>query len=270
MNIYPALDILDGKVVRLRQGDFTTAVTYHDDPVACARTYAASGPEWLHVVDLSGARDPQQRQVELLLRMTTDADVRLQVGGGVRTPESVAQLLEAGAARVVVGSLAVRDPDATLGLAARFGAQRITVALDCRVDADGHPWLVSHGWQRQHARDLYTALERYLDAGVTNFLCTDIERDGILEGPNLQLYERLQARFPQAAVQASAGVRDARDITALAAAGAAGAVIGRALLEGTLSIRDAMQAAAATQNEMPSGSASECAPTAAASPYSRR
>ena len=159
-------------------------------------------------------------------------------GGGVRSREDVARILDAGAARVVVGSLAVRQPQTVAGWLAEFGGERITVALDTRQDAAGTWRLPVHGWTEDAGATLDDLLPTYLAAGLRHLLCTDIARDGMLSGPNLDLYAHLRALAPGVAVQASGGVRDAADVHGARQAGCAGAVLGRALLEGRLHLAD--------------------------------
>jgi phosphoribosylformimino-5-aminoimidazole carboxamide ribotide isomerase len=238
--VYPALDIRAGKVVRLRQGDYADETRYGDDPLAFAQRYADAGAVWLHLVDLDAAKAGGYTLQPLLRDLRTHTGLQVQTGGGVRSEADVAALLEAGAARVVVGSLAVTAPDTVLRWLARFGSERITVALDARQDATGTWRLPVHGWTQVAAETLDALSARYADAGLVHLLCTDIARDGMLAGPNIDLYRRLCERHPGVRVQASGGVRDAADVAAARAAGCAGAVLGKALLDGRLSLVEAL------------------------------
>ena len=238
--VYPAIDVRAGKVVRLRQGDYADETRYGDDPLAFALRYAEAGATWLHLVDLDAAKAGGYTLQPLLRDLRARTGLQVQTGGGVRSEVDVAALLDAGAARVVVGSLAVTAPDTVMGWLATFGSERITVALDARQDETGAWRLPVHGWTQVAAETLDALLARYADAGLVHLLCTDIARDGMLAGPNIDLYRRLCERHPGVRVQASGGVRDAADVAAARAAGCAGAVLGKALLDGRLSLLEAL------------------------------
>ena len=233
---YPAIDVREGRVVRLRQGDYAQETRYLADPVDLAATYAAQGASWLHLVDLDAARNGGYTLTPLLQRIVEQTGLKVQTGGGIRAEPDVAGLLEAGAARVVVGSVAVRDPARVAGWIQQFGAEHIVVALDTRRDADGVWRLPVEGWTRTTDVTLQALAARFSDAGLAHVLCTDVERDGMLAGPNVALYAELAAQFPSLQVQASGGVRDLADIVALRGTGCAGVVLGKALLEGRLSL----------------------------------
>ncbi|HJR70359.1 MAG TPA: 1-(5-phosphoribosyl)-5-[(5-phosphoribosylamino)methylideneamino]imidazole-4-carboxamide isomerase [Gammaproteobacteria bacterium] len=233
MQLLPAIDLRDGRCVRLLQGDFAQETRYDVDPVALAVEYAELGARWLHVVDLDGAKRGAPANLVLIERMRAAAGVEVQLGGGIRTRASLEQVL-AVAARVVIGSLAVSDPELVAAWLTEFGSERVTLALDVRLDADRVPLVATHGWTRGSTLTLSEAIERYAGAGLRHVLCTDIERDGALTGPNTALYRDCAARWPKIAFQASGGVRDAADLAALAAAGVAATVSGKALLEGRL------------------------------------
>jgi phosphoribosylformimino-5-aminoimidazole carboxamide ribotide isomerase len=238
--VYPALDIRGGRVVRLRQGDYAQETHYGDDPLPRAQAFEAQGARWMHLVDLDAARAGGYTLAPLLSAIRADTGLQVQTGGGVRGRDDVARILDAGASRVVVGSLAVREPEQVIGWLAEFGAERITIALDARQDADGQWQLPVHGWTENAGVTLDALAERYAQAGLRHLLCTDIARDGMLAGPNLELYRHLTARLPGVAVQASGGVRDVADVAAARAAGCAGAVLGKALLEQRMDLAEAL------------------------------
>jgi phosphoribosylformimino-5-aminoimidazole carboxamide ribotide isomerase len=233
MDLLPAIDLRDGRCVRLLKGDFAQETHYDVDPVTLATEYAALGARWLHVVDLDGAKRGSPANLALIESMRAAAGVEVQLGGGIRTRASLEQVL-AVAARVVIGSLAVSDPELVAAWLTEFGPERVMLALDVRVDAKGMPLVATHGWTRGSTLTLAAAIERYAPAGLRHVLCTDIDRDGALTGPNTELYRDSVARWPKIAFQASGGVRDAADLTALAATGVAATVSGKALLEGKL------------------------------------
>jgi len=237
---YPAIDVRDGRVVRLLQGDYARETRYADDPFAVAMRYADAGARWLHLVDLDAARAGGYTLAPLLQRIADDGRLRVQTGGGVRDEAAVEAMLAAGASRVVIGSLAVREPERVAGWLQRFGAERLTIALDTRRDKAGVWRLPVHGWTEHAAHDLEACLDLYRDAGARHLLCTDIARDGMLQGPNLDLYRSILARGDGFALQASGGVRDTADVAAARGAGCAGAVLGKALLEGRMTVEEAL------------------------------
>jgi len=237
--VYPALDIREGRVVRLAQGDYARETRYGDDPLPRAQGFLAAGAQWMHLVDLDAARLGGYTLAPLLAAIAATG-LKVQTGGGVRSRDDVARLLDAGAARVVIGSLAVRDSGAVLAWLEEFGGDRITVALDSRQDAEGLWRLPVHGWTETAADTLDTLAQRYAEAGLRHLLCTDIARDGMLSGPNVALYAHLRALAPSLQVQVSGGVRDLADVAAARASGCSGVVLGKALLEGRLVLEDAL------------------------------
>lgn len=238
MKVIPAIDLRGGRCVRLLQGEFDAETRYHHDPVELALEYQSLGCTDLHVVDLDGARTGDPANLAIIRAIAAATDMAVQVGGGIRDFERLARLLEDGVARVVLGSLAVNGPETVAGWLREAGPDRLVVALDVRLDMAGVPRVTSHGWTRDSRLTLWQAVERFTEPPLRHVLCTDISRDGALSGPNLALYEEFTARFPDIALQASGGVRDMGDIDALARIGAAAAITGKALLEGTLSAEE--------------------------------
>lgn len=238
--VYPAIDVLGGRVVRLRQGDYACETAYDEDPLAVASRYAAQGARWLHLVDLAAARDGGYTLCPLLALIKQRTGLSLQTGGGVRTQSDVERLLEAGADRVVVGSLAVRSRPQVVDWLARFGPERIVVALDARRDGGGVWRPAVDGWTGTTRSSLHRLVRQYAQQGAHHLLCTDIGRDGMLSGPNLGLYDAVRQWAPNLAVQASGGMRDVGDLADVRAIGCAGAVLGKSLLEGRLSLREAL------------------------------
>lgn len=241
--IYPAIDVREGRVVRLRQGDYARETRYADGPLALAREYADQGAQWLHLVDLDAARVGHYTLGPLLRAIIAGSGLSVQTGGGVRSRDDVAALLDAGAARVVVGSLAVRRPELVEAWLQEFGADRITVALDTRRDALGVWRLPVHGWTETGGETLDALALRYAQAGLVHLLSTDIDRDGMLAGPNPALYAHLRGIASSLSVQASGGVHRLDDIGDARTRGCAGIVLGRALLEGRFTVAEALEAA---------------------------
>lgn len=235
MLLIPAIDLRGGRCVRLLQGRFDAETVYSDDPLPVLDAYLALGAGRIHVVDLDGARDGSQGNREVLRRLADRAGRgAIQVGGGVRTRGVAEELFGLGVARVVVGSVAVTEPDEVAAWLGEFGPERVVLAFDVRLDEGRTPRLATHGWERQTQTSLWDAVERFLPAGLRHVLCTDVARDGALSGPNLALYAECARRYPGLAWQASGGVSTTADLHALAATGVAAVISGRALLEGRL------------------------------------
>jgi phosphoribosylformimino-5-aminoimidazole carboxamide ribotide isomerase len=233
MELIPAIDLRDGRCVRLLQGDFAQETRYSVDPVELAQQYREMGARTLHIVDLDGAKRGVPVNLAVIRRMRAAAGIGVQLGGGIRARTSLEEALEV-ATRAVIGSLAVSDPELVASWLTEFGPDRLTLALDVRVGADGTPMIATHGWTRASTLSLGAAIERFAAAGLKHVLCTDIERDGALSGPNVTLYRDCVQRWPGVEFQASGGVRDASDLKALEAAGVTATVSGKALLEGRL------------------------------------
>ncbi len=236
----PAIDLRDGRVVRLRQGDFAAETRYDVNPLALAQRYEREGATHLHVVDLDAARDGSATQRHLIAEICSGTGLSVQAGGGIRTRSHVEMMLTTGVARVVIGSVAVRAPDQVIAWAEEFGQERILIALDTRCDADGVFRLPVSGWTESTEITLHDRLDQFLAAGIQDVLCTDIARDGMLSGPNTDLYAGLTARYPALRIQASGGLSTLTDLAALHAAGCAGVVMGRALLEGRFTLAEAL------------------------------
>lgn len=236
----PAIDVRSSRVVRLSQGDYAKETVYGDSPLATARLYADAGAKWLHLVDLDAARLGGYSLQTLLEDLRDSTPLSIQTGGGIRSEADVEDLLELGVARVVVGTTAVRDPARVIGWLRVYGCERITLALDARQDAAGSWRCPVAGWTENSSASLEGLVQQYSDAGLQHLLCTDISRDGMLSGFNLDLYRLLSRRWPQLQIQASGGVRSIDDVRAAREAGASAAILGRALLEGRFKLEDAL------------------------------
>ncbi|CAA9518818.1 MAG: Phosphoribosylformimino-5-aminoimidazole carboxamide ribotide isomerase [uncultured Sphingomonas sp.] len=234
MIIYPAMDLMGGAAVRLKQGRFEDQTRYETDPAQALRDFAGGGAVWAHVVDLDGARAREPVQHGVIGDLAHAAEIKLQVAGGIRTAGHIARLFERGVARAVVGSLCVSRPELVNSFLESFGPERITLALDVRL-VDRTPMVATHGWQTDSASSLWEVAARFPSA--RHLLLTDIGRDGMLEGPNFVLYEEAATRLPQLEVQASGGVSSLDDLSQLRTAGA---IVGKALWEGRFTLEEAL------------------------------
>lgn len=237
--IIPALDLIDGQVVRLFQGDYGQKTEYKVDPREQFALYHQAGARWLHLVDLTGAKDTSARQIDLITQLIKSTPANIQIGGGVRTEIDVIELLNTGAQRVVIGSTAVKQPELVKGWMETYGPERIVLALDINIDENGQRNVAIAGWQEDSGVTIEALLDDYLTVGLKHVLCTDISRDGTLQGSNVDLYRDLCATYPQVQFQSSGGIGSLSDIRALKDTGVAGVIVGRALLDGKFSAEEA-------------------------------
>ncbi len=238
--IIPAIDLINGKVVRLYQGDYGQKTEYTASAQERFDLYVAAGATQLHLVDLDGAKDASQRQLTVIRELLKNTRAPVQIGGGIRSEQDVKDLLDAGANRVVVGSTAVKSPELVMGWMEKYGADKIVLALDVNIDADGRRKIAVAGWQQDSGVTIEDLIERFLPAGLTHVLCTDISRDGTLQGSNVALYQSLAAQYPQVSFQASGGIGGIADIEALKGSGVGGVILGRSLLEGKFTAEEAI------------------------------
>lgn len=234
MRIIPAIDLQDGKCVRLYKGDFARVTEYSDNPLAIAEEFSALRVRDLHIVDLDGARTGAQKNQAIVADLCAATELSAQLGGGIRNAATVTDWLERGVARCVIGSLAVTEPDLVMSWLGEFGSGQIVIALDVSIDETG-PVVATHGWTRSSGSSLWGCIDRLAAAGMEHLLCTDISRDGAMAGPNFDLYADIVRRFPQLHLQASGGVRDAADLERLRDLGIPAAITGKALLDGRIS-----------------------------------
>lgn len=241
MIVYPAIDLRGGVCVRLMHGRFDQVTEYDPDPLARLTAFSDAGARWVHVVDLDGAEQGRAAQHALIGRLASAGLARIQSGGGVRALEDVERLLDAGVGRVVIGSLAVTAPATVAGWLDRFGAERITLALDVKI-ADGLPRPAVKGWTETAGTDLWTTLDHYPVGLLAHVLITDVGRDGALTGPNLELLAEARRWRPDLHIQASGGVSTLDDLVDARDVGCAGAIVGRALYEGRFTVEQALEA----------------------------
>lgn len=238
--LIPALDLINGEVVRLQQGDFARQTTFANNPLPLVADYQHAGAQWLHLVDLDGARDPAQRQFNLLERITQATTMNVQVGGGIRTRADLDGLFAVGVQRVVLGSVAVREPRLVQQWLQDFGPDAIVLALDVHIDDNGTAFVATHGWQQTSELTLNQLIDDYMPYGLRHVLCTDISRDGMLSGTNVALYRQLKQDYPQLIVQASGGVATLADLSALQQIDCDAAILGKALLTGKFTLEEAL------------------------------
>ena len=234
MILYPAMDLMGGRCVRLAQGRFDDATIYSDDPAEALADFARAGAAWTHVVDLDGARAGEPRQHDLIASLARGTSMKLQVAGGFREAGQIARMLDAGVGRVVIGSLAVKDPERVRAFLAEFGGDRITLALDVNI-VDDVPMVATAGWTETSRQSLWDIAALYPDA--RHLLVTDISRDGMMTGPNVALLEEAVQKLPRLQVQASGGIASLDDLRGLPTAGA---IVGKALWEGKFKLEDAL------------------------------
>lgn len=234
MTLYPAIDIRGGKAVRLVEGDFDRETAFDADPVDAARRWEAAGASWIHIVDLDGARSGDGANRDAIARIRGAVGCNMQVGGGIRSLDTIDDLLASGIDRVILGSIAVTDPDVVLTAVTKHG-DRIAVGLDAR---DGK--LATSGWETQTDADAFHTAKKMGDSGVKHIIFTDIHRDGTLTGPNVEALQRMVAST-SAGVIASGGIGSAEDVLGLRATGVSGVIIGRALYDGRIDLADLLK-----------------------------
>lgn len=233
IELIPAIDIIDGQCVRLTKGDYDQKKVYSDSPVEVARHFESLGFKRLHVVDLDGAKSKHVVNDDMLQRITAETALRVDFGGGIKTEADLEKAFAAGAAMVTVGSIAVTDPALFLQWVDRYGAEKLILGADVR-----HGKVSINGWKEDSEEDLLPFLGQYVERGVRNVLCTEISKDGTLQGPAIELYERIMAAYPDLHLIASGGVSCNADIKALEGSGIPAVVFGKAFYEGKINVRE--------------------------------
>ncbi len=233
MHLIPAIDLIDGKCVRLTEGDYSRKKVYNEDPLEAAKAFEAHGIRRLHLVDLDGARARHIVNHKVLERIATQTSLWIDFGGGLKSDEDLRIAFENGARQVTGGTVAVKNPELFLGWLKQYGPERIILGADVK----GGMISVS-GWQEQSGLELFAFLEDYIQKGVQYSICTDISRDGRLEGAALGLYQDIIARFPELKLIASGGVTSISELERLRAAGCYGAIVGKALYEGKIRLEE--------------------------------
>ena len=233
IELIPAIDIIEGQCVRLTKGDYDQKTVYRDSPAEVAKEFEEIGFKRLHVVDLDGAKSKHIVNSDVLHRITTDTQLIVDFGGGIKTDEDIEKAFTAGASKVTIGSIAVTNPDLFMGWLEKYGAERIILGADVR-----HGKISINGWKEDSSEDLLPFLKKYVDAGVKNVLCTEISKDGTLTGPAIELYQSMMTAYPELHLIASGGVSSIDDIKALEAAGIPAVVFGKAIYEGKINLNE--------------------------------
>jgi phosphoribosylformimino-5-aminoimidazole carboxamide ribotide isomerase len=233
VRIIPAIDIIDGKCVRLSQGDYAQKTVYNENPLEVAKQFEAAGLRHLHLVDLDGAKARKVVNWKVLEAIVTNTGLKVDFGGGLRTTEDVRKVLECGAAQITAGSIAVSDRDTVLQWLTEFGAERIILGADAK---DGR--IATHGWLDDSGLDVLYFIDDYHRAGIRYVVCTDIAKDGMLQGPSTELYQRILAANKDVSLIASGGVSSIQDLQELKVAGLEAAIVGKAIYEGRITLKE--------------------------------
>ena len=233
IELIPAIDIIDGKCVRLSQGDYDTKKVYNENPLEVAKEFEANGVRRLHVVDLDGAKSSHVVNYKVLDAIAGHTSLVIDFGGGIKTDEDLVIAFENGAQMVTLGSVAVKQPDLFKKWLHQYGAEKIILGADAK---DNH--IAVNGWKEESTQELLPFLEEYTKEGIRKVLCTDISRDGMLQGPSIELYKQIMQQFPEMHLIASGGVSSIDDIIKLQEAKIPAVVFGKALYEGKITMKD--------------------------------
>lgn len=237
--LIPALDLIDGKVVRLLKGDYNNISNYECDFLTQFKYYEAQGATWLHLVDLSAAKDPSKRQINIIKSICQNININIQVGGGIRSIDDIKILLDIGVKRVIIGSLIIQKPELCAKLLTQFGNDNLVFAMDVRPQNDAY-FVAINAWQKTSDKDIIKVLKYYEKYKLKHVLCTDISKDGTLKGPNIKLYKYIKKNFPNIHLQASGGISSLNDLKALNDI-CSGIIVGKALLEGKFELKEGIK-----------------------------
>ena len=232
MKIIPAIDIIDGKCVRLAKGDYDTKKIYHENPLDIAKEYEANGIQYLHLVDLDGAKAKTIKNLKILEILTSETNLIIDFGGGIKTRESLESTFNAGANQVTIGSIAVENPEMCIEWINEFGAEKLILGADC-LDRK----VKTSGWLENSDLDVIDFIQSYQKKGIKDVICTDISKDGMLEGPSFELYKEILNQS-EVSLISSGGISSIQDLDDLKALGCSGAIIGKALYEGKITLKE--------------------------------
>ncbi len=232
MRIIPAIDIINGKCVRLTKGDYSTKKIYNEDPLETAKSFEDIGIKYLHLVDLDGAKSNSIQNGKVLEKIVSNTNLKIDFGGGIKTEASAKEAFELGASQITVGSIAAKNPDLVYEWISNFGADKIILGADVNNQK-----IAINGWQESTQIDLNAYLKSYLSKGIQSVICTDISKDGMLEGSSIALYAQLLDVFPSLKLIASGGVTTLQELDELASIGLEGAIIGKAIYENKITLK---------------------------------
>ncbi|KEY19939.1 1-(5-phosphoribosyl)-5-[(5-phosphoribosylamino)methylideneamino]imidazole-4-carboxamide isomerase [Kaistella antarctica] len=232
MKIFPAIDIIDGKCVRLSKGDYDTKIIYHENPLDIAKEYEANGIQYLHLVDLDGAKAKTIKNLKTLEILASQTNLIIDFGGGIKTRESLESAFNAGASQVTIGSIAVENPEMCTEWIKEFGAERLILGADC-LDRK----VKTSGWLENSNLDVIGFIQSYQKKGIKDVICTDISKDGMLAGPSFELYQEILDQS-QVSLISSGGISSMKDLEDLKDLGCSGAIIGKALYEGKITLKE--------------------------------
>jgi len=233
MRIIPAIDIIDGKCVRLTKGDYNTKKIYNENPLEVALEFQDNCVEYLHVVDLDGAKSSHIVNYKILETLASKTNLKIDFGGGLKSDEDLKIAFESGAQQITGGSIAVKDQELFSSWIEKYGSEKIILGADVLNEK-----IAVNGWQENSGLDLFNFLEMYISKGITNVICTDISKDGMLQGASLVLYKKILAKFPKLNLTASGGVSDMMDLENLADNGLESAIVGKAIYENRISLKE--------------------------------
>ena len=236
IELIPAIDIINGQCVRLTKGDYDQKKVYNDDPTAVAKEFEQAGFRRLHIVDLDGAKSKHIVNDDVLRRITSETSLIVDFGGGIKTGEDIEKAFEAGASMVTVGSIAVTQPQLFISWLNQYGADKMILGADVR-----NGMISINGWKEDSTEELLPFLKKYIDAGVKNVLCTEISKDGTLQGPAVTLYKEVMKAYPQLHLIASGGVSRKEDIEELERDGIPAVVFGKAIYEGRIDLKELLK-----------------------------
>lgn len=233
MRIIPAIDIIDGKCVRLTKGDYSTKKIYNENPLEVALEFQDYGVEYLHVVDLDGAKSSHIVNHKILEQLASKTDLHIDFGGGLKSDEDLRIAFESGAKQITGGSIAVKNPELFASWIENYGNEKIILGADVMNEK-----IAVNGWQEDSGLDIFNFLKDYIAKGITNVICTDISKDGMLEGASLELYKKILAQFPKMNLTASGGVSNLQDLEVLAENNLESAIVGKAIYENRISMKE--------------------------------
>ena len=236
MRIIPAIDIINGQCVRLSKGDYNTAKIYSNDPLEVAKSFEDHGVEYLHLVDLDGAKSQGIVNHKVLETLATKTNLKIDFGGGLKTDQDLKIAFESGAKQITGGSIAVKDPQRFLSWIKTYGAHKIILGADAANEK-----IAISGWLETSKEDLIPYVANYMTKGISDVICTDISKDGMLEGPSIALYEKMIRELKDIKLIASGGVAKLQDLYDLSAVGCDGAIVGKAIYEDRISLKEIEQ-----------------------------